>query len=405
MTAAELPALVIGGGVAGAALAAHLAQAGRRVLLVERRDGPHDKVCGEFISGEAGLYLDDLGIDLAAFGTVRMRVVRLAVGRQVATVPLPFPAFSLSRRVLDEALLQAAAGRGAQIRRGCAVRALARREGGWGAELEGGETIAADAVFLATGKHDLRGWRRPPGAQNDLIAFKLHWRLAREEAMSLGAGVELVLFPGGYAGLERVEGGLANLCLVVRRRQFAALGRRWDALLSSLRAASPHLHERLAGALACAGRPLAIASIPYGHVASAGRGPWLLGDQAAVIPSFCGDGIAIALHSARLAADIHLAGGTADEFQRRLAREVAGQVRRATWMSRVLVRRAGQIAAVAAARLLPDIVAGVARTTRIPDDCIRCARDLPLLPMTAAPPLMPAPAHYGALPARQHDPE
>ncbi len=403
--AAAVPALVIGGGIAGAALAAHLAQAGRRVLLVERRDGPHDKVCGEFISGEAALYLDDLGVDLAALGAIRMRVVRLAAGQRVATVPLPFPAFSLSRRALDEALLDAASERGAQIRRGCGVRALAWRDGAWAAHLDGGETVAADEVFLATGKHDLRGWKRPPGTQNDLVAFKLHWRLAREEAAGLGAGVELVLFPGGYAGLEPVEGGVANLCLVVRQRQFAALGRRWDALLASLRAASPHLHGRLAGALACAPRPLAIASIPYGHVATVGRGPWLLGDQAAVIPSFSGDGIAIALHSARLAADIHLAGGTADEFQRRLAHDVAGQVRRATLMSRLLVRPAGQVAAAAAARLLPGIVAGIARTTRIPGDCIRSARDVSLLPMMASPPLTPALARDAALPARRRDPE
>jgi flavin-dependent dehydrogenase len=376
--------LVIGGGVAGAAVAAHLAQAGRAVLLVERRDGPHDKVCGEFISGEAALYLDDLGVDLAALGAVRIRMVRLAVGPGLTTVPLPFPAFSLSRRALDEALLDAASERGAQIRRGCGVRTLAREGAGWVADLDGGERIAADEVFLATGKHDLRGWRRPPGAQNDLVAFKQHWRLAREEAAALGAGVELVLFPGGYAGLEPVEGGAANLCLLVRQPRFAALGQGWDALLAALRAASPHLDRRLAGALACWSRPLAIASIPYGYVATSGRGPWLLGDQAAVIPSFSGDGIAIALHSARLAADIYLAGGSAGEFQRRLARDVGGQVRRATLMSRMLVHGAGQRLAAMAARIVPDIVAGIARGTRIPADRLRSARDVALLPRAAA---------------------
>jgi flavin-dependent dehydrogenase len=405
--AAAAPALVIGGGVAGAALAAHLAAAGRAVLLVERSDGPHHKVCGEFISGEAALYLDDLGVDLAGLGAVRMRTLRLAAGRALTTVPLPFPAFSLSRRVLDEALLRAAADRGAQIRRGCGVRTLARTGAGWIAQLDGGERIAADEVFLATGKHDLRGWRRPPGAQNDLVAFKLHWRLAREQAAALGAGVELVLFPGGYAGLEPVEGGAANLCLVVRQRQLAAHGQRWDALLEALRAASPHLDARHAGALACWSRPLAIASIPYGYVATAGRGPWLLGDQAAVIPSFSGDGIAIALHSARLAADIHLAGGSAGESQRRLAQDVGGQVRRATLMSRMLVHApaSAQRIAAMAARFVPSIVTGIARGTRIPDDRMRSARDVPLLPVSPALALTPAPARSAALPARRRDPE
>jgi hypothetical protein len=74
-------------------------------------------------------------------------------------------------------------------------------------------------------------------------------------------------------------------------------------------------------------------------------------------------------------------------------------------MSRLLVRPAGQVVAAAAARLLPDIVAGIARTTRIPGDCIRCARDVPLLPMTAALPVTPVPARYVALPARRRDPE
>ncbi len=372
------PALVIGGGVAGAAIAAHLAQAGRAVALIERRSGPHDKVCGEFVSGEAALYLDDLAVDLAALGAARLRSVRLCAGRRVTAAPLPFPAFSVSRRVLDEAILRAAVAQGAELRRGRAVRALGWREGRWLAELDDGETIAGREVFLATGKHELRGWKRPPGGQNDLVAFKLHWRLAPEEAAALGCAVELMLFPGGYAGLEPVEQGVANLCLVVRKGHLAAAGQCWDELLATLRAACPLLDRRLSGAVACQNRPLAIASIPYGYVATASRGPWLLGDQAAVIPSFSGDGIAVALHSARLAADIFLAGGAASEFQERLARDLAPQVRRATLLSRALVHPSAQTAAAVAARLMPDLVVRVAQATRIPPPCIRCARDLPI---------------------------
>jgi flavin-dependent dehydrogenase len=372
------PAVVIGAGIAGAAVAAHLAQAGRPVVLIERRDGAHHKVCGEFVSGEAALYLDDLGIDLVALGAVRMRAVRLAAGRQVATAPLPFPAFSLSRRMLDDTLLRAAAAAGAEVRCGRGVRALQPHQDGWSVALDDGASVTASEVFLATGKHDLRGWKRPAGTQRDLVAFKLHWRLSREETAALGASVELALFPGGYAGLEPVEGGITNLCLVVRRSHLAALGGRWDALLLALRSACRHFDRRLMGADACWSRPLAITGIPYGYVAEHGRGPWMLGDQAAVIPSFSGDGIAIALHSARLAADIYLAGGSAAEFQRRLAREVAGQVRRATWISQMLVRPAGQTIAAAGARIVPGLLGGVAQLTRIPAPCLRSTRDVQL---------------------------
>jgi flavin-dependent dehydrogenase len=358
-------ALVIGGGVAGAAMAAHLARAGRAVTLVERRADPHHKVCGEFVSGEAALYLRELAVDLAALGAVRVTAVRLHARRDVACVPLPFPALSLSRRVLDEALLRAAVASGAGIRRGTSVRALVRRDGRWIGALDDGDEICATDAFLATGKHDLRGWRRPPGRHGDFIAFKLHWRLRAEQAAALGSHVELFLFPGGYAGLEPVEDGLANLCLVVGRGPFADLGRRWDRLIAALRAACPRLDERLAGAEPCWSRPLAIAGIPYGHVHAGDAGPWRLGDQAAVIPSFAGDGIAIALHSARLAADCYASGATGAAFQARLARDIGAQVARAVAVSRLIAHPLGRAVAVAAAGTMPGLVGRIARATRI----------------------------------------
>jgi hypoxanthine phosphoribosyltransferase len=53
-------------------------------------------------------------------------------------------------------------------------------------------------------------------------------------------------------------------------------------------------------------------------------------------------------------------------------------------MSRMLVHGAGQRLAAMAARIVPDIVAGIARGTRIPADRLRSARDVPLLPRAAA---------------------
>jgi flavin-dependent dehydrogenase len=360
--------LVVGGGIAGAALASRLARSRRNVLLVERRAGPHDKVCGEFISGEAALLLHDFNIDLEALGAVRIKAVRLCARDHAVAVPLPFPAFSLSRRVLDEALLARASACGVEVWRGAAVQALHRDAEGWVAALDRGENIVAGDVFLANGKHDLRGWKRPPGRQNDLLAFKQHWRPSPAQARALDGCVELFLFPGGYAGLAPVEGGLVNLCLVVRQRQFKKFDSRWDVLLDALRAAVPALRERLAAATPSGDRPLAIASIPYGfvHRRSEGPCPWRLGDQAAVIPSFAGEGISIALHSAQLAAETFLADGDSARYQARLAADLAVRIRRATLISRLLVHPAGQSVAMTATQLMPDLIGAVARHTRIP---------------------------------------
>ncbi|MGZ9112818.1 MAG: NAD(P)/FAD-dependent oxidoreductase [Rhodoplanes sp.] len=366
--------LVIGGGPAGAAAAAALAEAGRRVVLIERTPGPHDKVCGEFISREAAQYLHALGIEPAALGAEPIEAVRLSAGGPVAAAVLPFAAFSLSRRVLDEALLQGAAERGAQLRRGVPVRALTRDSGGWQARLADGAIVAGDAVFLATGKHDVKGWSRPPGHQPDLVAFKMHWQLAPGEAAALARHVELVLFAGGYAGLEPIEGGRANLCLLVRRRRLTELGGSWPRLIAAIRSASPLLDARLSGAISCWQRPLALASIPYGYILPATvDGPFRLGDQAAVIPSFAGDGMAIALHSARLATRCHLDGGSVADYRRRLARDLRHGVRLATLLSLSLVRRPGQRILATAAWLQPRLMARVAGATRVPDAALHRA--------------------------------
>lgn len=372
-----LDALIVGGGLAGGGLAVALASAGRDVLLLERETGPHDKVCGEFLSREAVLYLNALDIDPLALGAQRIGAVRLATGRRVATVDLPFAALSLSRRVLDAALLARAAAAGARVRMGARVQSLEATANGWQARLSDGEGISAKAGFLATGKHDVRGWPRPEGLQSDLIGFKQYWRLTPAQNAALAGHVELMLFPGGYAGLEPVEDGRANLCLVVQRKRFAALGQQWPRLLAAIRADSPLLDERLAGAEPCMDRPLAIASIPYGYVRGGSDGLWRLGDQAAVVPSFSGDGMSIALHSARLAAACFLAGGSATEYQRRMASDIGMAVRFATILSLVSVHPAGRGMIGLGASLLPGAMRLVAAGTRVPHAALRRAGLVP----------------------------
>ncbi|MGA0531986.1 NAD(P)/FAD-dependent oxidoreductase [Hansschlegelia sp. KR7-227] len=363
MTAETHDVLIVGGGPAGAALATELARAGRDVVVVERELGPHDKVCGEFLSGEALDMLERLGIDVAALGAVPICAVGVSRGSWRTERPLPFRAMSLSRRVLDEALLTLAGDSGARALRGSAVRELRTAEEGWRARLACGRTIVARHAVLATGKHDLRGHARPPGRQNDLIGFKTVFRLPDAARRALEDGVEIGLFPGGYAGLEPIEGGRANLCLVVTMRAFAELGGGWDALAAHLRASVARFEAALAGAEPLFERPLAVSRIPYGLVRRGGEGDglWRVGDQAAVVPSFAGEGVTLALHGARLAARGLLDGRAAGAFQATLATDLAPQIRFATALSRMIVHPAGQALAPLAAPTLLRWLAGATR--------------------------------------------
>jgi flavin-dependent dehydrogenase len=346
-------------------LAMRLAAAGREVTLLEKERCAHHKVCGEFLSREAVDYLCEAGIDPLELGASSIHSVRLSVKRKQVDARLPFAALSLSRHVLDEAMLGRAAERGCHVERGAVVEGLTRRDGAWLAEMRDGGSWRAATVFLANGKHDLRGLKREPGKQGDMVGFKLHWRLSAAQTQALRGFMELFLFRGGYGGLSLVEGDAANFCLVVQRAELRRLGG-WSELLAAIVGDNEALRERLEGATALWDRPLAITSIPYGHLAGRADGLWCVGDQAAVIPSFTGDGMSIALHSAALAAEMYLAGESADAYHQTLRAQLKRGMGLATLLSRAMVSGVGRRVAPVGLALFPDAMQWIARSTRIP---------------------------------------
>lgn len=357
---------VIGGGVAGCAAAIALRRNGRSVTLIEREPTSRHKVCGEFLSGEALEDLRALGIDAMALGAVPIPYVRLAAARRAAEAPLPFPAASLTRKALDTALIATAIDAGVNVKRGCSVQALSRTPTGiWQAVLDDRSVCEAPTAFLATGKHDLRGYPRPKDPQR-WVAFKMYYRLAPEQAAELNHASELMLYPGGYGGIQPVEGGIANLCWVVQQRYLADVGNRWDRFLEKMKQHCPHLAMRLAGAQLLLEKPIAITHIPYGHIRrTTDEGLYCIGDQAAVIPSFTGDGISIALHTARCAVTAFRAGEAAPAFQARLRKALLPQMRLAGFAANGLNNALARAVLPLCLRIWPDVMRVTASLTRV----------------------------------------
>jgi menaquinone-9 beta-reductase len=361
--------LVIGGGLAGSMVALRLAAAGRKVTLLEKERAAHHKVCGEFLSCEAVAYLRAAGVEPLHLGAETIRMVRFSVKRAVVEAPLPFTALSLSRFALDEALLARAKASGCEVVRGALVERLARDGSQWCAQVRTGDSWRSPAVFCATGKHDVSGWERKGGAQCDLVGFKLHWRLAPAQTAALRNAMELFLFAGGYGGLSLVENDAANLCLVVQRNRLRRLGG-WPGLLARLREENRHVGQRLQDATSLRDRPLAIYPIPYGYLASPADGLWRLGDQAAVISSFTGDGMSIALHSGALAAQMFHDAKTAAEYQEELKNHLRRSMSLSTRLSRAMIAGPGRTVAPYALSLFPHLMEWIANSTRIPHSVV-----------------------------------
>jgi flavin-dependent dehydrogenase len=363
--------LILGGGVAGCAAAISLARKGRSVTLVERETASRHKVCGEFLSGEALEDLHALGIDVASLGAVPIDHVRLASAGRAAEAPLPFPAASLTRKALDTALIAQAIAAGVNVERGRTVEALERTPANlWQATLDDGTTREASNVFLATGKHDLRGHTRPPDPQR-WVAFKMYFRLSPAQTAELDRASELMLYPGGYGGIQPVEDGLANLCCVVQHRYLASPSlsgnaHRWHNFLAKVQQDCPHLATRLDGAEQVLDKPIAITHIPYGYLRrTTEEGLYCIGDQAAVIPSFTGDGISIALHSARCAVSAFLAAEPAPVFQAKLRSAMLPQMRLATLAADGLNNAPARAVLPSLLRLWPGVMRVTAKLTRV----------------------------------------
>jgi flavin-dependent dehydrogenase len=367
--------IIAGGGLAGGAAATWLARAGRRVRLLERDMHPGHKICGEFLSWEAQAWLRDLGVDLDALGAGRIDHVRLVAKDVVAEAPLGFVARSVSRLRLDAALLEQAAGAGVEVVRGCQVREL--QPDGTLQTSHGPERPAT--LLVATGKHGLRGMpREREGTLDHQLGFKTYFRLAPEQRAALAGRVELILFEGGYAGLQLVEREQANLCFLVSPERFRRAGGAFAPLLADLADESPHLARRLAGAIPLLDRPLAISNMPYGFLWRPGPAAsprvYPIGDQATCIPSFTGDGMGLALHGARLAARAILSGETPAGYGRRLAADARGAVSRASRLQRGIGETARRHLMVARlARLFPPLLTLGARLTRLGPKQVRAA--------------------------------
>ena len=200
------------------------------------------------------------------------------------------------------------------------------------------QALVAKTVYLTNGKHNLRGFPRKANISNDLIGFKMHFQPNVKLCHALYGQVELMFFDHGYAGLELVENGMMNLALVIDKAYYATVGKDWDNLLKFLIKDCAILGDRLQNARPLWTKPLAVFGIPYGFIyndTSNEPNLYHLGDQMAVIPSFCGDGMAIALHTAFLAVQ-YTSHSNANFYHKDAYKQLQPQIREAMMLARLV---------------------------------------------------------------------
>ena len=335
------------------------------MVLLERERAAHDKVCGEFLSVEACAEARALGVDPLALGAAEIDRVRVSWGRASVSTMLPFRAASLSRRRFDEALLAAAQRAGVRAVRGARATSIAGSS--VAAVVDGSEqTFAGSALVLASGKSELAAYRRIGGHFPDALGFKMHLELDARAYAEIGTSVELTLFDGGYCGMQRIEESKVAFAVVVRRDAYAKL-RTWPELVRSIARTNRRLARRLSSARELWPKPLAVSGVPYGFVLrdASDAQPYRIGDQLAVIPSFTGDGMAIALVSGSSAARAIAAGTGPRAFHCAMLARLAGPMRVSGALSHAIASPLGRAAVMWPASIVPGVFSLAATFTRI----------------------------------------
>jgi flavin-dependent dehydrogenase len=356
--------VVIGGGPAGSAAACGLAGLGRDVVLIERTAEPHHKVCGEFLSVETQMQLRRLGVDPSALGAVPIEQAAVHSSSRSVTSALPFRALSLSRYRLDAALLRRAQDSGARLNRNVTVKSVTPDGSGWNVSCDNGETVSCRNLVLATGKLGLRGV--DDLRDGSLVGLKMHLRPSPEVRRALEGRVELFFLDSSYVGLELIEDGIANLCLVLPRATMSRAGPGWQALHGHLASALPALAERLEGAEPLWDKPKAVVCPTGGHLHRERKtAVYRVGDRLAHIPPFTGDGLAIALASAALAVE-HIQLGLSPDAYLAAARQLtASPIRLASMIARLARHRGGRDLMLGAAACAPSLIGTIIRRTRL----------------------------------------
>jgi len=325
MTGVDVDAdvIVVGAGPGGATAAYHLAQAGVNVIALEKSQFPREKVCGDGLTPRAVKQLVAMGIDTSPEqGWIRNHGLRILGGGMRIEVPWPdlqtFPSYGLvrPRQDFDEILARAAQKAGAQLHENTTVTEPIRNERTGrveGVRTKDGQSYRAPLVLVADGNSSrfslALGLRkrddRPMG-----VAYRKYFRSPRHDDDWLESWLELWdgepgkgrLLPG-YGWIFGVGDGTSNVGLGILNTSDAFGKTDYRAMLDRWLAHLPEewgfVEENSTGPTRGAALPMGFNRKP--HYAD---GALLIGDAGGMVNPMNGEGIAYAMESGRLAAEV-----------------------------------------------------------------------------------------------------
>ncbi len=293
---AETEILIIGGGLAGLTAALHLNKLGLDVTLIEKDTYPHHKVCGEYISNEVLPYLKWLGLDIESLAPALISDLLFTSlsGKSIQT-KLPLGGFGLSRYTIDHYLYTELVKRKIKVVQDRVVQVNFAND--QFVVETATASFVAHYVIGAYGKRsaiDIKLNRKFINKQSPYLAVKAHYKADFPSNV-----VSLHNFEGGYCGVSKVENNILNICYLANYESFKKhkniLAYQENILYKNI-----HLATIFENAESMFESPLTISQISFEAKEPVYNHILMIGDTAGLIHPLCGNGMAMAIHSAKI---------------------------------------------------------------------------------------------------------
>lgn len=334
--------VIVGGGLAGLTAAIHLLKFDIKVLVIEKNSYPKHKVCGEFISNEILPYFDFLNVDIESLQPTKINktVISTQTGDAIKS-DLPLGGFGISRFALDNYLFQEVIMRGGVVKQ-ATVQDISFNDAFFTIQTYENQFFTSKIVLGCFGKRtqlDIQMKRPFIQKKSPWLAVKAHYELPFESDL-----VALHNFEGGYCGVSKVENNRVNICYLVRFETFKDF-KNIDAFQEAVVFKNPHLKAIFQEAKPVFEKPLTISQISFEKKSQVENHILMLGDTAGLIHPLCGNGMAMAIHSAKMASELcidflnqKINRETFEiSYQKKWNKTFQNRLRMGKWLSKILL--------------------------------------------------------------------
>lgn len=297
----KVPILILGGGLAGLTAAIHLSKLGHKITVVEKNEYPKHKVCGEYISNEVVDYFNWLGLEAVLAQSHPINTFRLEIDQNnFSEVELPLGGFGISRYLLDDLLYQKAKAQNCKFIHDSVVD-ISFQNDLFTVILSSGQEIETQIAIGSFGKRS----NIDVTLKRNFIQKKSHWlaQKAHYKGSFSDGVVGLYPFEGGYCGVSKVEKDILDICYIVQTEVFKKYKNIQD-FSENILFENQALKEVLKNAESIFENPLSISQISFDNKKAVENHILMIGDSAGLIHPLCGNGMAMAIHSAKIASEL-----------------------------------------------------------------------------------------------------